>query len=404
MKNKPSPVPGDGLDFTLSSQEDRAAHVRSLSSLPCDAETAASYILWGTEEDLSLAERSRLYGLRTSTARNPTIVSLDDLLADGLQPAFRPLSRAKTVVRRQRIDRATVRREADPIVLSNFESLWRSIDTLLVRIAVCEGVPIPQTELSPAEVEALAAEPISWTPYQLSLARKRLISMRTQQYALRSSFIDHHQRHFPEGPIPENDNWDLPLNTSPFPVAETPPSLWRFPLQPAPKAEHAALRALARHLHKADTSSALSFTNVDHLAHLFSYVAAGNPLPEPIQAALHFYFELAHLSPLLLDVCAHRAAGLSNPEVAALINAKFQTTYSPNYVSILFKTQALTKVAAAAAVHPQIFECLDDPSSWRACTKCGAALPLIPYFWTRRKDGFVHTCKHCEALKRKKEA
>lgn len=386
------------MNFTLSSQEDRAEHIRSLKTLPCDAETAASYILWGTEGDLSLAERSRLYGLRTSTARNPTVASLDALLADGLQPAFRPLSRAKTIVRRQRIDRASVRRNADPLVLSNFESLWRAIDTLAVRIALNEGSPAPQTELSPEEVEALTLEPTSWTPYQLSLARKRLISMRTQQYALRASFIDHHQRHFPEGSTPETDTWDIPLETLPFPVNETPPSLWEFPLHPAPEAEYPALRTLAHHLDQ--PASALDFTNVEHLARLFSYIAAGNPVPPSVQKALRFYFELAHLSPLLLDVCAHRAAGLSNPEVAARINAKFQASYAANYVSILFKTQALTKVAAAAAVHPQIFECLDSPSDWRTCTKCGATLPLIPYFWTRRKDGFVHVCKHCEKQKR----
>lgn len=145
------------------------------------------------------------------------------------------------------------------------------------------------------------------------------------------------------------------------------------------------------------------FRDPKQLRALFRFYAKGEAMPEVIVQPLNYYFEKAALTPVQRDVAAAKLHGLSNSDTAAIVNERNATFYSPGYISIIWNKQVLGAIAAAAQAHADTFELLDQPDEWRRCNTCGQLRPLLPTYWTRRRKGFVGTCKECEKKKRQEK-
>lgn len=238
------------------------------------------------------------------------------------------------------------------------------------------------------------------------MARRRLIGLKTDQYALRATYVAHHSRHNPQRTdIPDPDRWQETLEVLPLGAARPGDPLEdRYELEgPLPENRYPEARSLARVLWQLrDEHRAVDLTSIPHLKRLVKYYAHGGALPEVVVPAWNLYREWAGLTPVQSDVLDCKLRGLPNSEIAKLVNARYNKTYSTNYISVVYAKQVLPSLAAAAKAHEEAFELLDQPKEWRHCSKCGALHPLIPFFWTRRGKGFVGVCKDCERKKRQR--
>lgn len=286
------------------------------------------------------------------------------------------------MVKKQTFDRDEARANASPEALASLEALWSLIDAL---------------EAAPERARS---------PYQRTLAHRRLIGLKTEQYALRATYTAHHTRHqFTRADTYDPSNWTEELRLRPLgavrlgdPAQGRYTSKYEAPLRDPDDIQEA--RQLAASLAAEATEPALDFRDPTQLRALFRYYSKGEPLPETVAEPLNYYFERASLTPIQRDVAAAKMRGLSNTEAAAIVNERNNTYYRSGYISIIWNKQVLGAIAAAAQTHYDTFELLDQPDEWRQCNCCGALKPLLPAYWTRRRDDYVGMCKVCEKKRR----
>ena len=118
---------------------------------------------------------------------------------------------------------------------------------------------------------------------------------------------------------------------------------------------------------------------------------------------LQFYVEQADLTDLhreILDMKLHKK---KNVDIAWDINHKYNKSYTPNYISTIFRQRIIPKINAAAAMHEEIIANIFFPENFKRCTGCGEIKLLCPENFTRKTrsaDGYTSRCKKCEKLAR----
>ena len=93
-----------------------------------------------------------------------------------------------------------------------------------------------------------------------------------------------------------------------------------------------------------------------------------------------------------------------NTDIAEKINKKWKKTYTPNYISTIFRQRIIPKINEAARYHEKIIGNVFFEEEFKTCTACGRTLLRDTDNFTRKtrsKDGFTSRCKICEKKARK---
>lgn len=121
---------------------------------------------------------------------------------------------------------------------------------------------------------------------------------------------------------------------------------------------------------------------------------------------LKFYMDAADLSDAQREILDQKLKKVRNTDIAYYINKKYGKSYTPNYISTIFKQRIIPKINAAADYHVQVVGNLFFPEEFKTCTCCGRTLLKDAVNFTRKarsKDGFSARCKDCEKQARNKE-
>ena len=120
---------------------------------------------------------------------------------------------------------------------------------------------------------------------------------------------------------------------------------------------------------------------------------------------LKFYIERAELCELQQEILDLKMRKVRNDDIAIAINKKYGKTYTPNYISTIFRQRIIPKINEAAAYHKKLVSNVFFEEEFKTCPACGQTLLRCPENFTRKsraKDGYTSRCKKCEKLARTK--
>ena len=118
---------------------------------------------------------------------------------------------------------------------------------------------------------------------------------------------------------------------------------------------------------------------------------------------LKFYTEQAELSEIQREILDMKLRKVKNVDIALEVNKKWKKTYTPNYISTIFRQRIIPKINEAAAYHEKLVSNIFFEEEFKVCTGCGKTLLRDAENFTRKsrsKDGFTSRCKHCEKAAR----
>jgi hypothetical protein len=114
---------------------------------------------------------------------------------------------------------------------------------------------------------------------------------------------------------------------------------------------------------------------------------------------LEFYITQAELTELQREILDMKLKKVKNVDIALEINKKWKKTYTPNYISTIFRQHIIPKINEAAAYHEKLVGNVFFEEEFKTCSTCGRTLLKDACNFTRRtrsKDGFTNKCKICE--------
>lgn len=108
--------------------------------------------------------------------------------------------------------------------------------------------------------------------------------------------------------------------------------------------------------------------------------------------------------PILYDIMIYKIDGDSNKDIAEKIKKDYNTTYSIEYISALWRKK-IPKIIADCAKQDWIvwYYTIEQPGKWKKCSRCHEIKLAHPYFFTKNKtskDGFYSLCKKCRNKKK----
>jgi hypothetical protein len=92
-----------------------------------------------------------------------------------------------------------------------------------------------------------------------------------------------------------------------------------------------------------------------------------------------------------------------NTDIAIAINKKWGKSYTPNYISTIFRQRIIPKINEAAAYHEKLVSNIFFEEEFKTCTGCGKTFLRDVDNFTRKarsRDGFTSRCKKCEKIAR----
>jgi len=113
------------------------------------------------------------------------------------------------------------------------------------------------------------------------------------------------------------------------------------------------------------------------------------------------YIDMCDFSELRLFIIQLRKLGLSHDVILEEVRARFNYSYSPNYLASVTSNEIPERIARAAKMHH--IEVDTPKDQWKKCIHCGKEFPRHLLFFSRnssRKDGFSSTCKWCDRVDR----
>jgi hypothetical protein len=114
---------------------------------------------------------------------------------------------------------------------------------------------------------------------------------------------------------------------------------------------------------------------------------------------LHFYIDHADLNDIQKEILMMKLNKKKNVDIAWDINHKYGKTYTPNYISTIFRQRIIPRINDAAVMHKEIISNIFFPENFKCCSTCGELKLRCPENFTRKSranDGFSSRCKVCE--------
>ena len=435
------------LDFSLNTREERNTFLANYLQQPQFADfpptedelsTMGDYLLWGKDENGKNGKQLGL-GLQTKhkTWDDSPVESLDALME---QPTFNEaalsaLGTTQFRAKKETFSREEALAEASPIVRESFLHLFSEIDRLDFLITQYElnhgrrTKPI-RAELvrrfSQEEIAKMQEKVTHWNQYKYLKMRHELVELRREQYTLRDSYkkIMFVQ---PSDDFTEFENIDLDVNVDVLPLGlhyNEGISLevfraWRE-LDPERISQEDLSLISDLYWKKEQFAPSTSNTYIDfrELEHVYQLLNCLSELRDAEKEAdissnltsllrtLQFYIDHADLTDIQKEILAMKLNKKKNTDIAWDINHKYGKTYTPNYISTIFRQRIIPKINDAAVMHKEIIANIFFPENFKTCSTCGELKLRCPENYTRKSranDGFSSRCKVCEKKARQGE-
>lgn len=452
------------LDFSLTTNQERVEFINKYIQqpqfttkplTPSELETIANYLLWGKDPTTGLnAQQEGITSIDTkhsTWSKNSPVESLDGLLE---QPQFseaslHPLDQVPLHIPREVFSRKEALAQCPPYMVDTFTDLFGRIDHLDLVLSQWDMMhgkrktpirPSLLNKFSPEELAASISEAASLTQAQYLARRHLLVDLRREQYILRDQYsepvqlVDQPTYNQPvDPPLCGIDIPILPLGLRPLPRDGTTLA----PAQTSSTARASRLVFLPKtnlipSSYSEEDLAAISdyywstkkqqigpnqfhfdFREPEHVYQILQQwcelTDAVNPedflstLPQLLHT-LTYYSEMAELDDIQQEVLDMKLEKQKNTDIARAINKKWGKSYTPNYVSTIFRQKIIPKICEAAKYHELVVSNLFFEEEFVACRECGRVMLLAPCNFmrsSRSKTGYASRCKTCEKKKRK---
>ena len=411
-----------------------------------ELETMGNYLLWGKDPVTGLnAKQAGIVDLETKhgTWDKGNTDSLEELME---QPTFTEASlfaigAAPTKTRREVFSRKEALAKCPDYLRETFVDLFRRIDKLDLQINYYDLAhgkrknPPRDTllaQFTPEQPQAAQDEIAHWNQYYYLKMRHLLVELRREQYTLKDAYSSLHaggNEINPDEFIPEDERVDFGVEVPVFPMGLINNSdaaclvfdEWTK-LTPFHKNEQ-QLEQISRYYwekkeeerrvrerengHNARCQY-IDFRELEHVYQLLMYFfelqeegkeeMLGNCLPD-LMRTLQFYIDRADLTDLHKEILDMKLRKVANVDIASQINSKWKKTYTPNYISTIFRQRIIPKINEAAAYHEKLLSNIYFEEEFKTCSGCGQILLRDADNFTRKSrssDGFTARCKRCE--------
>ena len=428
------------LNFDLETVEERVNFIETyIVQFPdltsTEAETIATYLLWGKTRDGTPIGVDT--GLKTRWTKTNDVESLEAVLENPAMANIQLYSLNDAIVLkkgRNVFSREEARKQAPHFLIETFEKLWKNIDETELKINFYEirigkrDKP-PRDELlkrfSKEEVELIHARSQKITQYEYLKLRHKLREMRTEQFTIRDSYkssfnvtqttyspkdttlvFDCDIEVLPLG-LKEGKFGDLIFNENFDPGALTEEELQQIS------------KLIWRKKEVKNNTKAFDFRELDMVYQLYLFKEEFEDRAAQIKEdhivennldsllkTLNFYESIANLTDIQREILRLKEKREKNVDIAKYINKKYNKNYTVNYISTIFKQKIMARINEAVKIHQDTIENCFFPENFKKCTDCGKILLLDSRNWvkkSRSKDGFQNRCKICEKENRKKK-
>lgn len=107
--------------------------------------------------------------------------------------------------------------------------------------------------------------------------------------------------------------------------------------------------------------------------------------------------------PILYDILSYKIKDMSNKDIAAAIKKDYNISYSPEYLSSLWRKKIPKLIAEKAKEDWIVWHyTFEEYGKWKRCSRCHEIKLAHPYFFTKNKtskDGYYSLCKCCRNKK-----
>ena len=394
----------------------------------------ADYLLWGKDERGKNGKQNGL-DLRSKhgTWDDSPIDSLDQLLE---QPTFNEaalsaLGTTQFRAKKEVFSREEALRDAPPVIRNSLLSLFHEIDRLdflTEQYDLNHGKrtkPIRQellNKFSEEELRTMRETVTHWNQYHYLKQRHLLVELRREQYTLRDSFRKQiFSQATEEYREPETIDFDVNVNVYPLGLhygeglSLVVFRTWR---ELDPESISQTDLSLISDLYwkkegaapstQSSSQSWIDFRELEHVYQLLNYLSEleDAALEADISSnlssllrTLQFYIDHAELSDIQGEILTMKLNKKKNTDIAWEINKKYNKSYTPNYISTIFRQRIIPKINDAAKMHKEIISNIFFPENFKHCTTCGELLLRCPENFTRKSranNGFSSRCKKCE--------
>ena len=433
------------LDFKLVTTDDRAAFLNEYLQQPQfvkkpptedELETMGNYLLWGKDPVTGLnAKQAGLVDIETKHGtwdKNSNIESLEGLMESPTfnEASLMPMDAVAPIkIKREVFSRKEALAKCPQYLTETFLSLFRQIDELDLTINYYELAHNrrknpPRDELlnkfTPEEQTELEEKSSHLNQYQYLKMRHQLVELRREQYTLRDSYQQTILGQEVATPCFINDSPTLDVDIEVLPLGvKNNKALGGYIFRkwediiPGNFNEETLEQISKLYWQKKNYVPGtqqlfIDFRELEHVYEIFQLffelddAAACAEMESNLPAlmeTLHFYVERAELSEIQREILDMKLKKVKNTDIAIEINKKWKKTYTPNYISTIFRQRIIPKINEAAAYHEKLVSNVFFEEEFKTCTGCGRTLLRDTDNFTRKsrsKDGFTSRCKRCE--------
>ena len=434
------------LDFTISGTSDRKDFVDHYVQRPefiskplteDELETIANYILWGKDSDgLNCTQRGEIQiETRNKTWQRDDTESLDAMMESPTfnEASLRRPTEARTRIQREVFDRQKALAECPTHLVPVFEELFTRIDKLELSIHFYEFAHGKRKEepraalikrFSPEEIEAAKQIASKWNQFKYLKQRHLIVELRREQFTMRDTYIDKHQRHTPPEPDldPVHLDFDAEIPVYPIGLVGTPFSNLIFKpateLNPFTYTEKELDTLIHLYWDKTSSPRPVLFFDFGELEHVYELFGQLNELEEEIDTlplesnlkklldTLRYYITLTDLNEVQSEILDLKINKVKNQDIALYINKKYAKSYTANYISTIFRQKIIPQINDTARFHALILENMCFEENFKKCNGCGQWLLIDAQNFVRKsrsKDGFSTKCKKCDRADRQRK-
>ena len=417
------------LDFSLQTAEERQEFVKQyLSEIPFkptnkELEQISDYLLWGKENDqpaaktanVNLSSRNGTWDKKEQTTSLEQLVEVPSFNQNILSPFYATITQKP---KKEKFSRSEARKLAPPTILATLEELWHRIDLLELTLNYYDLTNGKRQKeprsalinrLTPEEVTQAQTRSKTLTPKQYLNLRHNLVDLRRQQYGLRDLYTKPVQSM--EIPSPklytdETLTFEADISVLPLGLAIYNPEIFTLTPNPSDFSE-AQLTQIFKFYWKKQNSNdyyVFDFRNLEHVYQLILYyqwfkLKDDDSNSNHLVDTLDFYIENAGLSEIQQLILREKINHTKNQLIADKINAQFNKSYSPNYISTVFRHRIIKQINETAQYHLELVGRLAFPEDFKRCSTCNQLLLLHRHNFikkARSSDGFSARCKVCD--------
>lgn len=422
------------LDWKITDAQGRAdfvqEYVKTLDFEPNEEEleVLGNYLLFGKDEDGKNGVQKGDYQIETRfkawTPYEP--LSLEELQeSPGFNEGYLQPIAADTIIpkiTRQVFDREEALAKTEGQLREDFLSLFSQIDETEYLIGIYElGIGKRNKPIRAELINRLGAETCARLADKARTLNRRaylfkkheLVDLRSQQYILAESYTDNSivsrdYRWYTEAPVQRLDA-DIPVYPFGF-FYEGNNLIFKSEEELCADAfSEKELWEISELVNRERKTGGffLDFENADHIYGLLMnleeiyYGLNDQDIDSNDQflvKTLDYYIGFADLSELQIDILKMKVQKRKNQEIVEFVNQKYDTNYTANYISTIFRQKIIKQIVDAVSYHRRIVENLFFPENFKKCNCCGRSYLVDGRNFvkkTRARDGFSNTCKRC---------